>query len=117
MCIRDRRMIFISLTLVFPFLVYTMPVLNMRTIHGEYQRMASFQLFSMYLLGTIGSLQIFHGTLSVRGSDKVLRSTNLVLGTTVIEMIMLVFYIQAYIGFDVAFEYVLTIFNLKQFIQ
>eukprot|EP00657_Telonema_sp_P-1_P010145 TRINITY_DN4443_c0_g1_i1.p1 TRINITY_DN4443_c0_g1~~TRINITY_DN4443_c0_g1_i1.p1 ORF type:complete len:318 (+),score=57.34 TRINITY_DN4443_c0_g1_i1:146-1099(+) len=108
----NKRMILISFTLIFPFLVYLLPVWNMHMIYNDFPNMAKFQYFSGYLLGTIGSIQIFHGTLSVRGSDKVLRSTNFVIGTTFVEMVMLLLFIYKHIGVQESIKYVVTIFNL-----
>jgi hypothetical protein len=100
----NRVMLFIAVTLVVPFLFIGVIALRLETLHATYppEHMNAVGLFMLLIMCTVGNMQVFHGTVAVRGHDTVARASAMVALTVVFEMI-LVFamyaHVQGYKGF------------------
>ncbi len=82
----NKKMILGSLTLLVPFLLFILVIPHMSTTYPMYPLLGQYTWTICYLLSTIGNVQVFHGTLSVRGRETVTNATNLVLITTLLEV-------------------------------
>ena len=85
----NKRMIGVAFTIVLPFVLLAFLVSRMDAISTHKIYTENYQWYTLLLFGTIGNTQVFHGTMSVRGIDKVHRTTNMVLGTTLLEVVTL----------------------------
>lgn len=86
----NKRMIAVAVSIVLPFLLLAFLVSRMEAIYSHPMYTEKYQWYTLLMFGTIGNAQVFHGTMSVRGIDKVHRTTNMVLGTTVLEVLTLI---------------------------
>ena len=81
-------MLFIAFTLVVPFPLIAAVAHKFDIIHATYPTMRALPLLSLLILGTVGNLQVFHGTLAVRGKETVSSASWMVAVTVVIEMVL-----------------------------
>eukprot|EP00457_Paulinella_chromatophora_P009812 gb/GEZN01009888.1/.p1 GENE.gb/GEZN01009888.1/~~gb/GEZN01009888.1/.p1 ORF type:complete len:346 (+),score=14.25 gb/GEZN01009888.1/:24-1040(+) len=92
--------IFVALTLVAPFPVlaimsYRVPLLH-RAFGQELRERSG--MFSLYTFCTVGNMQVFHGTLAVRGQETVTRAAALVAATVVFELVAMAMVNEATFG-------------------
>jgi hypothetical protein len=84
----NGTMIFIAVSLVVPFPIFMSAALRFEMIRHAYPPalLMSPNLVLLLLLSTVGNLQIFHGTLALRGKDTVTRASVMVAATVVLEL-------------------------------
>ena len=100
----NKRMIAVALSIVLPFLLLAVITYRMPTMRTHAAYSEDYNWYTLLLFGTVGNAQVFHGTMSVRGIDKVHRTTNMVLGTTALELVTLVTFLLAKFSPDVCLE-------------
>jgi hypothetical protein len=86
----NQTMVFIAATLIVPFPIFMSAAFRFREISTAYppELLMSPNLVLLLLLSTVGNLQIFHGTLALRGKDTVTRSSLMVAVTVVLELLV-----------------------------
>lgn len=86
----NATMIFIAVSLIVPFPIFMSAAFRFEQIHAAYppSLLMAPNLVLLLLLSTVGNLQIFHGTLALRGKDTVHRASFLVAVTVVLELFL-----------------------------
>ena len=86
----NRLMIFIGISLVFPLLITAVIAFHFEAIQRAYPPavMKTLGLVSLFGLGTVGNMQVFHGTLALRGTETVQRASWMVAVTVVVECVL-----------------------------
>ena len=100
----NEVMLFIAFTLVVPFPLFSVIASRFETLHAVYppEYMTATGIFLMLVLCTVGNMQVFHGTLAVRGQDTVARAASMVAVTIVLEMALIFsmyIHVQSFEGF------------------
>ena len=87
----NKTMLFIALTLVVPFPIFAVIASRFETLHAVYpsEWMTATGIFLLLVLCTVGNMQVFHGTLAVRGQDTVARAAGMVAVTVVLELALI----------------------------
>lgn len=90
----NKLMIFIGLTLIVPFPIIALIGYRLVALKESYygsspSLMALPALLEVVMLCTVGNMQVFHGTLSVRGKVTVTSASVWVAFTTVLELILI----------------------------
>ena len=106
----NKRMLGIAVSIVMPFVVLSVLVFRMKAIVQHSVYTVDYQWYTLLMFGTIGNSQVFHGTMSVRGIEKVHRTTNMVLVTTVLEVVTLLTMLLRENTFSECVDYARTVF-------
>lgn len=87
----NKTMLFIAFTLVVPFPLFAVIASRFETLHEVYppEFMQATGIFLLLVLCTVGNMQVFHGTLAVRGQDTVARAAGMVAVTVVLELALI----------------------------
>lgn len=100
----NEVMLFIAFTLVVPFPLIAVIASRFETLHAVYppEFMTATGIFLLLVLCTVGNMQVFHGTLAVRGQDTVSRAASMVAVTVVLELSLIFsmyIHVQSFQGF------------------
>jgi hypothetical protein len=86
----NQTMIFIAICLVVPFPIISAISIRFEDLHIAYPVYVTeaVNVLTLLVLCTVGNMQVFHGTMSVRGKDTVTRAAVSVAATVVVELVL-----------------------------
>lgn len=97
----NEIMLFIAVSIVVPFPLLAVLANRFEILQEAYPGILRAPAILMLLmLGTVGNMQVFHGTLAVRGKETVRRASVMVAVTVVVEMLVVFAIYSSVLGVD-----------------
>ena len=106
----NEIMLFIAVSIVVPFLLIPIIANRFENLQEAYPSILRVPAILMLLvLGTVGNMQVFHGTLAVRGKETVRNASIMVAATVVVENVLIFAIYATVLGVTGFREYLLCI--------